>query len=844
MQKKGLLFEEKSNSTVWDIETQDGNLKCRVDKENNYNVFLQTSFGFSSIDNAIEVMIKCADLFYSNNYKIIGIENKNGGGIASLYEVWHQLIQQKTLDKSYRALINNEKAFEFFKKTNFYSNYANIETCKYVGSLEQLGHIDDDYGYSDIFGKNINHKRTKIYDFLDRSWRKKLENIREKNFQQNNLKKSTDILIYTDSYCFSAGSGFIKAFQNNGGAIIVGFNGNPKIGKNEFDGSQSSSSVAAFKEEEYYNLESLGYIIIGITYAESFDDSYQNLNPIPREYTVDLVDERVPIYGPYSDDLYNDFISKADSIFKKYENECNKNNSRLLLDDEKCFINDNRKGGRPCGEDGKWDITKCEAYYCKLGYYYDKIKKECVLDICTNGKEIDIYLDNEAYNKTKEYKLEPDNEMVFHLQNDGYFYFFESNVENIFSSYTSDIMNQSNFYMIDYKNNDLFDFEVNVNYYNNLEENATIKVTRLEKQPNILISDSVYMEQYSINAYKHFFNQYKVIYGLQSPQQHILYTVTFNKDLNIYYSIYNSDLKPEEILNIDPKKFNISTNKLIHIKEKEIGILIYKTPQEFSNGYIFASRKDIDQNITITNNRFIYLSNNNLVYNLNLDSISDNIYIKLNKETFNAEIEILDNKNSILNKDNKYYFLDKNTKKISLKLKNEESALIELLYEYSGSTYLDIHKKKFELEKGFYALKYKKSDKIKSIKIALESINNLTGNIFPTIGKDNYSGPFPTMRKFIDSKSEFIFPKEKIDNEEIFIIFIKFDSKFNLTVDQQKENDESDDNDFPLWAMILIIVGGVLIILFVLFLIIRKIRKKEAKIETIEKETLLRDLDD
>ena len=100
------------------------------------------------------------------------------------------------------------------------------------------------------------------------------------------------------------------------------------------------------------------------------------------------------------------------------------------------------------------------------------------------------------------------------------------------------------------------------------------------------------------------------------------------------------------------------------------------------------------------------------------------------------------------------------------------------------------------------------------------------------------------MRKFIDSKSEFIFPKEKIDNEEIFIIFIKFDSKFNLTVDQQKENDDSDDNDFPLWAMILIIVGGVLIILFVLFLIIRKIRKKEAKIETIEKETLLRDLDD
>jgi len=293
---------------------------------------------------------------------------------------------------------------------------------------EDTFHIKQDSG-------KITHKRSKIYDFLDKSLRKKLEKIREKNFEKDNLKKSTDILIYTDSFCFSAGSGFIKAFQNTGGAIIVGFNGNPKIDKNEFDGSQSSSSVSAFKDEEYYNLESLGYNIIGITYSESFDDSYKNINPIPREYTVDIVDERVPIYGPYSDDLYNDFINEAEKIFQKYEikNECNKNNPRLLLDDKNCELKDKRKGGHPCGEDGKWDITKCEAYYCELGYYYDQIKKECVLDICTNGKERDIYFENEDYMKTKEYELQPDKEMVFHLKNDSYYYFFESNAENIFS---------------------------------------------------------------------------------------------------------------------------------------------------------------------------------------------------------------------------------------------------------------------------------------------------------------------------------------------------------------------------------------------------------------------------
>lgn len=97
---------------------------------------------------------------------------------------------------------------------------------------------------------------------------------------------------------FSACSGFIKAFQNTGGEIIVGYIGNPKIeGTNEFDGSQSSSSVADFKSKEYDEIEKLGYHVYGITYSETFDDTYQDITkaPTPKEYTVDLVDRRVPI---------------------------------------------------------------------------------------------------------------------------------------------------------------------------------------------------------------------------------------------------------------------------------------------------------------------------------------------------------------------------------------------------------------------------------------------------------------------------------------------------------------------------------------------------------------------
>ena len=107
---------------------------------------------------------------------------------------------------------------------------TNVETCKYFESMEEMDNIEDNYGYSELFQEEIKHHRTKLYEFLNQNIRKKLNNnIRNNNYKRNKLKNPTDIIIYTDSFCFSACSGFIKAFQNTGGAIIVGFNGNPKI---------------------------------------------------------------------------------------------------------------------------------------------------------------------------------------------------------------------------------------------------------------------------------------------------------------------------------------------------------------------------------------------------------------------------------------------------------------------------------------------------------------------------------------------------------------------------------------------------------------------------------------
>ena len=869
LKKKDLLFEDAQDKIEWNYTTVDDNLKCRVDKEHKKNVFLQKSFSFSSLENALYVMIKCSELFYSNDFQIIGIEDSNGGGYANLYEIWHQLIQQKTLDKSYRSLIINNDSIDFFKKNKYYSGYSNIETCKYYSSIEDMGKIIDDYGNNDF------HNRSKVYDFIDKNGRKILEKIREKNFLSKNLKKSTDILIFTDGFCFSACSGFIKAFQNTGGAIIVGYNGNPNITiPKEFDGSQSSSSVSGFDSEEYYALQNLGYYVPGITYSESFDDSYQKNNgdgqipreysfeifnksaPIPREYSVDPVDRRVPIYSSYSDDLYEKFLYYADNIFDEFKTKCNKNNSKLVLDNENCSNNLNafEKGGNPCGDNGEWDKNKCQAYYCELGYYYDQYQNKCVLDICTHINETEYYINNDSYMITKEFTVEPDSEIVLHLSNHSYIYFIESEVNDIISynNFGQEHFNGTNLCIFNYESQNSFDYDIDINYYKNIQTSTKIKITTVETIPNIISNFNFNFDSIENEQYINLIGENQLIYTFQLKEKSIVFTHSFNKGIKAYYHEFNFDISPQEIINIDPNKFKESTNNPVIMKENKTYIFIMKTPQNIaSNLFTWIRHFNANENIIISNDRFLYLTEQNFDYNLYFESNSNTIYIKLCSQTTNAEIEILNN-NIILNKTNKYFLWDKNMNKLSLRLKNNNSALIEFFYELKNINNLDINQKTFDLVRGhFYMIECKKSDKIESIKVNLESNKELSLILYSNFVKDNHLGGTPSELSFNTKylTTIFLVPNEQLDDDENFNILIRTKNNATLSLELNKEKDDGnnqdnksneDNNDLPNWALILIILFSALIILAIILIAIRYYyNKKHNELDNIEAGKLL-----
>ena len=79
-----------------------------------------------NVKHAFEVIINCTELFYKNDYPIIGIENMNTGGLIFFAEAFHQLLQIKTLNRLYFSGRNSN----IYKKgmERILKNYINVET--------------------------------------------------------------------------------------------------------------------------------------------------------------------------------------------------------------------------------------------------------------------------------------------------------------------------------------------------------------------------------------------------------------------------------------------------------------------------------------------------------------------------------------------------------------------------------------------------------------------------------------------------------------------------------------------------------------------------------------------
>ena len=396
--KNNLINDNIDNAINWDYSTKDGKIKCRVDTNNSLNVFVQNTFHYLKEDyiNALEVVENCTELFYSNNYQIVGIESYNGGGTCKLSYYFQELLQVKILPTPHYSTLKSQLMKEYVEADipdinddpDMYQR-IDIETCEPFKKFDDMKEIEDDYG------EGVKHKKTQYFRVFNSSDLKKHKERREKYFKLDKLKRPTDIIIFTDSYSFSATSFFIKGLQETGSVITVGYFGNPKSDE-VMDASQSPSFVGYFPNTDVYKkIKEAGFEIKGVTIYESYNFTFQEKNPTPREYLIHPVDEKFDLFEAYNDELYDKFIQKAKEVFKKYntDNKCNPKNLELLYDPNNkkdCYNFENdahAHGGYLCdASTGTWTKT-CKAYYCDIGYYFDKYQNKCIKDICTEGKD-------------------------------------------------------------------------------------------------------------------------------------------------------------------------------------------------------------------------------------------------------------------------------------------------------------------------------------------------------------------------------------------------------------------------------------------------------------------------
>ena len=219
----------KLNDMKWDFKIDDGKLKCIVDDLNKVNVIFQNTFLVSNIELAKQLLDNCFSTFDDNDYPIIVIEALNAGGYVGLADYFISYINLYKTSSIYSSLRYNENIKSI--SSNFEG--VDIETCqiKKATKFFNLKSIEDDYGI-DQNGAKIKHKRTQIFDESSNDKRKFFD------FRENakHIRKPNEIIIFTDGLSYSATSIFIKETQIMGGAIIVGYNGNPKLAS--FDSSQ------------------------------------------------------------------------------------------------------------------------------------------------------------------------------------------------------------------------------------------------------------------------------------------------------------------------------------------------------------------------------------------------------------------------------------------------------------------------------------------------------------------------------------------------------------------------------------------------------------------------------
>ncbi|KAL7720399.1 EGF-like domain-containing protein [Entamoeba marina] len=323
------------------------------------------------LENYLTTLGQCFEQFDTNTYPISVILPYNSGGAVAISQMVEYFLAQQSnvgITNSVRISDGTANCVE----GSYSGMFTNSSSCEVIPNFSTSKFYTNPI--VDTFGEYEHHRTQPTMFNLDSSWQIKLQNPR----------KPTEIVIFTDGFCYSACSLLAKDLKEKGNAIVVGFEGDPEGDLNLFDAGQSPTFVIGSADtelEESNNITAIGGTL-QISFVETYVTNYEYNETIPREFVIDPVDERVHIYK-YDETKLDTFAESALEIIEKYKTSCNADNDKLHLIKEWGVASDSFDHafvGYLC-DNGVWSTVETPVY-CDEGYYLDLNTRKCVENIC------------------------------------------------------------------------------------------------------------------------------------------------------------------------------------------------------------------------------------------------------------------------------------------------------------------------------------------------------------------------------------------------------------------------------------------------------------------------------
>lgn len=371
---KGLLGKmHASRESGFEAQTSDGALYCRV-VEGFADYVAVPTFSPASVDEFLDVLLRCADAFDANALPVVLDVPLNGGGYLALAAATFMVLSPYADARAMVAVRATADTPAVVAQTGMGQDRA---TCADIASTREGTWYRDAVHVTYAGGTADVRSQTEYLSF------EALRPVLARHALTRHPRSQTEVLALTDGYCFSACSFLLNQLHETHSAVVVGYDRSP-LGT-PFEASQCASSVVA-PDEAVAALRTLAAATgmrVRSPFWQSFPLDYTFRAVVPHDFAHTPVDTTIDYH---TDDPHADaaqLVALLRGVLAQYNASCRAGFYRRSACDDRAVLGPEGQGVAECdAATHTWRTDACTLLYCNRGYFYNSTARICSPDVC------------------------------------------------------------------------------------------------------------------------------------------------------------------------------------------------------------------------------------------------------------------------------------------------------------------------------------------------------------------------------------------------------------------------------------------------------------------------------